>query len=44
VFVVSFMVPFLSLVVLSSDPDGRTDLIGRGTIRAAVHAVLFLPP
>src|SRR5215212_171540 len=24
VFVVSFMVPFLSLVVLSSDPDGRT--------------------
>jgi hypothetical protein len=33
-------------VVLSSDPDGRTDLIviGRGTIRAAVHAVLFLPP
>jgi hypothetical protein len=30
--------------VLSSDPDGRTDLIGRGTIRAAVHAVLFLPP
>src|SRR5215213_2452995 len=34
VLVVSFMVPFLSLGVLSSDPDGRTDLIGRGTVRA----------